>query len=172
MNVFNVLSLFGGLAMFLYGMRLMGDSLKENSLGDHAVNIAAYAESMNENETKFSEAAVLELAALESALRSILAETEQTFTQMDVDADVKIEALTQVSGDLITVLRRNHLKRMGTATVVRARPELADHEHLYFDRLHAGGDDAFNAVYDREHQQYFAMLNGAETAAAGQLETN
>ena len=29
MDIFNVLSLFGGLAMFLYGMRLMGDSLKE-----------------------------------------------------------------------------------------------------------------------------------------------
>ena len=33
MNFFDILSLFGGLAMFLYGMRLMGDSLKENSSG-------------------------------------------------------------------------------------------------------------------------------------------
>ena len=33
MNVFDVISLLGGLAMFLYGMRLMGDSLKENSSG-------------------------------------------------------------------------------------------------------------------------------------------
>ena len=33
MNLFDVLSLLGGLAMFLYGMRLMGDSLKENSSG-------------------------------------------------------------------------------------------------------------------------------------------
>ncbi len=33
MNFYNVLSLFGGLAMFLYGMRLMGDSLKESSSG-------------------------------------------------------------------------------------------------------------------------------------------
>ncbi len=33
MDIFNVLSLFGGLAMFLYGMRLMGDSLKESSSG-------------------------------------------------------------------------------------------------------------------------------------------
>ena len=33
MNFFDVLSLFGGLAMFLYGMRLMGDSLKESSSG-------------------------------------------------------------------------------------------------------------------------------------------
>ena len=33
MNIFDVLSLLGGLAMFLYGMRLMGDALKENSSG-------------------------------------------------------------------------------------------------------------------------------------------
>ena len=33
MNFFNVLTLMGGLAMFLYGMRLMGDGLKESSSG-------------------------------------------------------------------------------------------------------------------------------------------
>ena len=33
MNFFDVLSLLGGLAMFLYGIRLMGDSLKENFSG-------------------------------------------------------------------------------------------------------------------------------------------
>ncbi len=33
MNVFNIITLFGGLAMFLYGMRLMGDGLKESSSG-------------------------------------------------------------------------------------------------------------------------------------------
>ena len=33
MDFFDILSLLGGLAMFLYGMRLMGDALKENSSG-------------------------------------------------------------------------------------------------------------------------------------------
>ena len=33
MNFYDILSLLGGLAMFLYGMRLMGDSLKESSSG-------------------------------------------------------------------------------------------------------------------------------------------
>lgn len=33
MSIFNAISLFGGLAMFLYGMRLMGDGLKESSSG-------------------------------------------------------------------------------------------------------------------------------------------
>lgn len=29
MTIFNLISLFGGLALFLYGMRLMGDGLKK-----------------------------------------------------------------------------------------------------------------------------------------------
>lgn len=33
MSIFNIITLFGGLAMFLYGMRLMGDGLKESSSG-------------------------------------------------------------------------------------------------------------------------------------------
>ena len=33
MNIFNLITLFGGLAMFLYGMRMMGDGLKESSSG-------------------------------------------------------------------------------------------------------------------------------------------
>ena len=33
MSVFDLLTMFGGLAMFLYGMRLMGDGLKESSSG-------------------------------------------------------------------------------------------------------------------------------------------
>lgn len=33
MSIFNAISLFGGLAMFLYGMRMMGDGLKESSSG-------------------------------------------------------------------------------------------------------------------------------------------
>ncbi|MBR3403630.1 MAG: Na/Pi cotransporter family protein [Parasporobacterium sp.] len=33
MSIFDVISLFGGLAMFLYGMRLMGNGLKEGSSG-------------------------------------------------------------------------------------------------------------------------------------------
>lgn len=33
MNIFSAITLFGGLAMFLYGMRMMGDGLKASSSG-------------------------------------------------------------------------------------------------------------------------------------------
>ncbi|MBR6109008.1 MAG: Na/Pi cotransporter family protein [Clostridia bacterium] len=165
-------------------------------LGDHAVNIAAYGESLHNNKTAFSQAALSQLAVLESAVMNILDETEQTFAKRDIDAAARIEPLVQVVGDLITVLRKNHLKRMstgecspladtvfsdlmvefhrisdvcsnvGVATVVRVQPELADHEHLYFERLHAGGDKDFNAAYDRARQRYFSLLTKPEPEPA------
>ena len=158
-------------------------------LGDHAVNIAAHAETMKKNNTSFSAAAGSELAVIKNVLMHIMDEARQTFAKRDVDAAARIEPLVQVESDLITVLRRNHLKRMstgecnsyadttfsdlmvefrrigdicsnvGVATVVRVHPELADHEHLYFERLHGGGDESFNAAYDRAYQRYFALLN-------------
>ena len=47
---------------------------------------------------------------------------------------------------------------VGVATVVRIHPELADHEHLYFESLHAGGDVTFNASYEAAHEKYFSQL--------------
>ena len=158
-------------------------------LGDHAVNIARFAESMKKSGTRFSEKAVSELAILEKALSEILDETEQTFKKRDVAAAARIEPLVQVAGDLITALKRNHLKRMSTgecnayadttfsdllvefhrigdvcsnvgiATLVRVHPELADHEHLHFEQMHAGGDETYDAMYRRVSQRYFSLLN-------------
>ena len=166
-------------------------------LGDHAVNIAEHAATLHKNNTALSAAALSELAVLESAILSILDESEQTFRKRDVDAARRIEPLVQVIAELITVLKRNHLKRMSTgecnvyadstytdlmiefrriadvcsnvgiATIVRVYPELADHEHNYFDRLHAGGDETFNAAYDRARERYFSLLTGISSAPQG-----
>ena len=157
-------------------------------LGDHAVNIADHAATLKRNGTAFSPAALSELAVLEKVLINILDETDLTFRKRDVAAAERIEPQVQVTGELIALLKRNHLKRMstgecnvfadatfsdlmvefhrigdvcsnvGVATMVRVHPELADHEHLYFERLHAGSDEAFNAAYDRARQKYFSLL--------------
>ena len=157
-------------------------------LGDHAVNIADHAATLKRNGTAFSPAALSELAVLEKVLMNILDETDLTFRKRDVAAAERIEPLVQVTGELIALLKRNHLKRMstgecnvfadatfsdlmvefhrigdvcsnvGVATMVRVHPELADHEHLYFERLHAGGDKAFNDAYDLARQKYFSLL--------------
>ena len=157
-------------------------------LGDHAVGIAEIAVNMVLNGTSFSHAAVEELHVVESALTEIMDLAENAFKNCDEESARKIEPLVQIVNELSTVLRRNHLRRLslgqcnmyadssysnlgvefrriaavcsnvGVATVVRLHPELADHEHLYFESLHNGNDAAFNAAYEDAHARYFLQL--------------
>ncbi len=165
-------------------------------LGDHAVNIADQAASLTKNKTRFSPAAMSELAVLEAAVMGILDEAEQAFKKRDVDAARRIEPTAQVIAEIIGEMKKDHLLRMsrgecniyadsgftnlmnefrriadicsnvGIATMVRVYPELADHEHLYFESLHEGGDKTFNEMYDRIYARYFSLLHRpAETPA-------
>ena len=164
-------------------------------LGDHAVSIADIAHGMAQSGTSFSPAAVAELGVIEGALREILELTEASFRRCDEKSARGIEPLVQLVGELATTLRRNHLRRLslgqcsivadssysnlgvefrriaavcsnvGVATVVRLHPELADHEHLYFESLHNGGDAEFNAAYEAAHARYFRQLPEPEPAA-------
>ena len=157
-------------------------------LGDHAVNIAEQAAALEKNDTKFSATALSELAVLEAAVMGILDEAEQSFKKRDVDAARRIEPMVQVIAEIIAELKKNHLRRMsrgecniyadagftnlmnefrriadicsnvGIATMVRVYPELADHEHLYFDSLHQGGDKNFNETYERNYTRYFSLI--------------
>ena len=164
-------------------------------LGDHAVGIAEIAAGMNQSGTSFSQAAVEELHVVEDALREILELTDQAFRSRDEQAAREIEPLVQIVNELNAVLRRNHLRRLslgqcnmyadssfsnlgvefrriaavcsnvGVATMVRVHPELADHEHLYFESLHNGHDTEFNAAYEAAHASYFKRLQESEQAA-------
>ncbi len=164
-------------------------------LGDHAVGIAEIAAGMAHSGTVFSRAAVEEIHVVESVLREILTYTETTFCERDEKAAREIEPLVQIVSELNTALRGNHLRRMsrgecnvfadssfsnlgvefrriaavcsnvGVATVVRIHPELADHEHLYFESLHNGGDAEFNAAYEAAHARYFRQLYDTEQTA-------
>lgn len=68
MDIFNVLTLFGGLAMFLYGMRLMGDGLKESSSG----TLKAAMESVTNNPFKAFLLGVLVTAVIQSSTATIV----------------------------------------------------------------------------------------------------
>ena len=166
-------------------------------LGDHAVSIAEVAANMSHDGTTFSQTAIREIHVVESALRQILENTEKTFRDRDEEAAREIEPLVQIVNELNAVLRRNHLQRLsqgscsmfadiaftnlgvefrriaavcsnvGVATVVRIHPELADHEHLYFERLHTGGDEEFNASYDAAHALFFSQLPNGDLRGPG-----
>jgi len=165
-------------------------------LGDHAVNIAELTASLKQNGTTFSKNGKKDLAVLREITLRILDETELAFRKRDLDAAKRIEPLVQVSGELITAMKRSHLQRMstgecniyadasftnlmveffriasvcsnvGVATVVRVNPELADHEHLYYDQIHSGSDEEFNTAYEQARSRYFALLVHDSTANA------
>ena len=164
-------------------------------LGDHAVSIAESATSLAHDGTTFSSAAIGEIHIVESALCQILENTELTFRDRDEKAARRIEALVQIVNELNTVLRRNHLRRLslgqcsmyadisftnlgvefrriaavcsnvGVATVVRIHPELADHEHLYFEHLHNGDDDEYKADYNAAAALYLSRLSDCDPPA-------
>ena len=164
-------------------------------LGDHAAGIADIAASMAQSGTGFSQAAMGELHVVEDALREILELTEGAFRSRSEEDARRIEPLVQIVSELNALLRRNHLRRLslgqcnmyadssfsnlgvefrriaavcsnvGVATVVRIHPELAAHEHLYFESLHTGGDAEFNAAYEDAHARYFRQLEESEPPA-------
>ena len=157
-------------------------------LGDYAVHIADIAENLDKADTVFSETARKELTVLRSLLSRILDYTETTFRRRDVEAAWQIEPLAQVADEMVSQMRKNHLKRMssgqcnlmadtaysnllmeckrianacsnvGIATMVRAKPELADHEHLYYEEMRAGKDEAYNEAYNKARKHYFSMM--------------
>ena len=68
MNIFNFISLLGGLAMFLYGMRLMGDGLKESSSG----TLKKAMESLTNNHFKAFLLGVAVTAIIQSSTATIV----------------------------------------------------------------------------------------------------
>ena len=68
MNIFNVLMLLGGLAMFLYGMRLMGDGLKESSSG----SLKRVMESVTNNPVKAFLLGLVVTAVIQSSTATIV----------------------------------------------------------------------------------------------------
>ena len=157
-------------------------------LGDHAVNIIELASSMNETKTVFSDVARKEMEVLYELLDTIMSQTEQAFARRDEDATEQIEPLVRVAGEFIAQMKKNHFTRMstgecnimadvvftnllqeckritdscsniGVAIMVRIRPELAEHEHMYFESLQKGVNKNYNKAFDKAHKYYFGKL--------------
>ncbi|MBQ7737271.1 MAG: Na/Pi cotransporter family protein [Oscillospiraceae bacterium] len=163
-------------------------------LGDHAVNIAENAAQLAKRGMTYSDEAKRELRILKKTIGDILDKADLAFRKRDVDAAYGIEPLVQVTDEIIDLMKRSHLKRMGTgecsvfadvsftnlmndlkriadvcsnvgvATAVRVNPELAEHEHYYYEKLHSGGDETFNRQYNEAHEQYFSLLHKEKSA--------
>ena len=164
-------------------------------LGDHAVNIMELAAQMDESKTIFSDDAKKEMEVLYELIDSILNQTEQAFAKRDEEATEQIEPLVRVAGEFIAQMKHNHFERMssgkcniladaiytnvlmeckriadacsnvGVAIMVRIRPQLADHEHMYFEGLQKGVNKHYNKAFNQAHKYYFSKLGGQPTKA-------
>ena len=165
-------------------------------LGDHAVNIADSAAGLSGNNTSFSPAALQEIGVLRQLLDDMLEHTHIAFRRRSLKEAEKIEPHVRVLNELLNQMQRNHFRRMGEgvcslyadaafsnlmgdckrigaicsnvgiATLVRAHPELADHEHLYFENIEKSGDSTFNSLFEEAHNHYFELLNRVSVPAA------
>ena len=161
-------------------------------LGDHAMNIADYAEELRQENTAFSEYALKELHVLRGLIGAVMGYTGKAFEKCDVKAARHIEPLEEVVDDMVNALKQNHLDRLrerkcsvlagteflnllsdierisdicsnvGVATIARMEPELKHEIHDYVSRLHAGKDENFNREYHAAHDHYFAQLRAEE----------
>ncbi len=68
MNIFDIISLLGGLALFLYGMKLMGNSLKEGSSG----TLKVVMEKVTNNPVKAFFLGVIVTAVIQSSTATIV----------------------------------------------------------------------------------------------------
>ncbi len=157
-------------------------------LGDIAADFADNMKELHEQDTRYSEAAYAEIRVMEELIDKILAATELAFRKRNMEAAYRIEPMAEVTNDLIVYMKEHHLKRMsdgictvyadpsftnlladmkkladtcsniGMATIMRVRPELADHEHKYLSSLRSGSDEEFNAAYQQIRDEYFGQL--------------
>ena len=155
----------------------------------HAVNIMELAETMHSSRTMFSDDAKKEMEVLYELIDTILNQTEQAFARRDEEATEQIEPLVRVAEEFIAQMKSNHFERMsrgvcnfmadavftnmlmeckriadacsnvGVAIMVRIRPELADHEHMYFEGLQKGNNKSYNKAFKQAHKYYFDKLN-------------
>lgn len=156
-------------------------------LGDLAVHISDIARNVMENKANFSDTFKSEIKILQELISEILNETESAFVNRSVKAATRIEPKVRVVNEIINDLTQNHFKRMGSgecslmadaffsnlmgeykriagicsnvgiATLVRARPELAEHEHMYFESLDQNDSD-YRIVFDETHEKYKGKL--------------
>lgn len=158
-------------------------------LSDHALNIAECADTLHENQTDFSEAALSELTVVQELIDRILDLAGQSFKKRDLAAARHIEPLEEVVDDMISSLQNNHLERLrngacsvlagteflnllsdverisdvcsniGVAAIARALPQLKHQVHDYVSRLHSGRNEEFNQEYQLAHDLYFGKLS-------------
>ena len=157
-------------------------------LGDHAMNIAGYARTMQEKECSLSEAGNQELGILIELTERVLETTQKAFEDKDLEAAREVEPMEEVVDELGPAMKENHMQRLrsgicsvysgaifldllidlervsdccsNVAIAMVARVSGGTiHAHDYTESLHQGNDEWYNAEFKRLHDIYMGKLN-------------
>ena len=85
-------------------------------IGDHAENIAEYAIIVNENELKFSEAAIEELKELSELTLKLTEKSMEAYEQEDISQLPTINSMEQEIDELSATFTENHINRLKVAS--------------------------------------------------------
>lgn len=160
-------------------------------IGDHAMNLAENAESLQKQQTALSDVAQRELAVLFGALSEILEYANGCFDENAMENAVKIEPLEEVIDDLVAEIKNRHIRRLRDGncntytglvyvdaltnierisdqcsniaiyTLARRDERIMKNRHEYIQKLHEGGDAFYNREYHRQREIYLGDLNEA-----------
>ena len=81
-------------------------------LGDHAVNILAVAQELNDKKLTFSDDAKREVETLAKAIEEILGLTTEAYQASDAVVAAQVEPLEQVIDDIVDVIKNAHISRL------------------------------------------------------------
>ena len=160
-------------------------------IGDHAMNLAENAESLQKQQMALSDVAQRELAVLFGALSEILEYANGCFDENAMENAVKIEPLEEVIDDLVAEIKNRHIRRLRDGncntytglvyvdaltnierisdqcsniaiyTLARRDERIMKNRHEYIQKLHEGGDAFYNREYHRQREIYLGDLNEA-----------
>ncbi len=160
-------------------------------IGDHAMNIAKEARSLNESGGKLSESALKELDVTGSIIRQIFDSIQQAFRFRDLKAARHVEPLEEVVDDMVNMLHDNHLTRLrdgtcdtitgtsflniltnierisdlcssvGLAVLSRVESD-ANFAHSYLSKLHRGSNEEYNTEYAAARKEFFDQLESVK----------
>lgn len=159
-------------------------------MGDHAMNIAQYAKTMNSNGYSISPEGQGELRVMAGLISRVLDATQKAFEEKDLKMARLVEPLEEVVDDLGNAMKEHHLQRLRSgrcnvytgavfldllidlerisddcsnvaiAMISRMEKDVI-HAHDYIQGLHQGRDAYFNAKYHQLWDYYFKLLEDA-----------
>lgn len=157
-------------------------------VGDYAINIAEVAEHLFENQIKFSDGALAELAAIGDAVDEIIGLTLDAYKGNDVGIAVNVEPLEETIDTMEDTLKARHIERLKTGKcsidggimfleLLTNLERISDHcsnaavhiigftndrdsldRHEYIKRIHDGEADDYNKAAEMYYKKYFTRI--------------